>query len=126
MIKNKILPILLLGFLFSLSVLNISAQQNFNSFWKKFRTAVARNDRKAVTNLTSFPIADSGESEGNPYSRTKFLKNYGEIFNGFKSCIQKPPFRRIRKTIVNVDCSGRTFTFTKTKSGWKFTEFSSY
>lgn len=86
---------ILLFFLLSFGVLfygNAYAQSSrklnntpkaFQTFYAKFKSAVARKDKTAVAALTKFPFRygwDAGD-EGT-YSKAEFTKNFKRIFEG--------------------------------------------
>jgi hypothetical protein len=61
----------------------VSARNNaedlsrFESFWQVFRSAVERDDRKKLADLTKFPLEVRGESDDDPvrhFKRPTFLK----------------------------------------------------
>lgn len=112
---------------------SVSAQQNFKSFWRNFRTAVINRDTRTVAKLTRFPLENASESvvegvaeEGEivMYSRSKFLKNYNVFFGKkVKPCFQKPELHKVTKTRMSISCTGMNYYFERTKSGWKFSSF---
>lgn len=126
---KSLLTICLALLMFSNSVF---AQNDFNSFWKKFKTAVINGDKKAVANMTKFPLSM-------PYgvksikSKSYFLKHYEEIMNleaNAKRCFKVAEIEKYGK-MYEIACTFKqndesnedrpiTYYFQKTKSGWKF------
>lgn len=113
---------------------NLYAQPSFDSFWRKFSTAVFKNDRKTVAALTRFPLKDEGENDEGPnptYSRAKFLRNYNLFFNrGIKECFRLPKFYLnnndpTEKTLTCAETRDypMTFMFKRYKSGWRWINF---
>ena len=126
---------LLIGILVLLLFPNAFAQNDFSTFWQKFKSAVIASDKTAVAEMTKFPLSM-------PYGvkavKTKldFLRRYNEIFNGEANAAQcfataKPgkfsdghgqyevycPFK---KTPNNKENAPIRYIFELTKSGWKF------
>lgn len=136
MILKRISVIIIsLGLFLSVSVSTVSAQTSFNKFWAKFRSAVNRNDKQSVADLTVFPIRDEAENDEGPnppYSRKKFLKNYSYFFNrDIKACFAHPTFEKNGPTpnmwVVNCGVLGdphhMSFLFEKKKVGWRWIAF---
>lgn len=113
--------------------INVSAQTDFNVFWKSFKAAVVKADKTTVAALTKFPLSM-------PYGiktvRTKadFLKRYKEIFNGeadAAKCFPKAKlikdgtknyivycgFKQMPDDMENMPIK---YYFELTKTGWKF------
>jgi len=95
-------------------------QETFSSFWKTFKTAIARNDKEAVADLTKIPfLYDSQERD-----RAGFLKIYSELFT-----------RKVRRCIgtakplkegdgYDVFCGELIFYFSRDTDGkYRFREF---
>ena len=147
MLKNSFFWASLLMFLFLFSASSVSAQQDFNKFWVKFKTAVIKNDKKTVAGLTKFSLIDETEGEhktSDNYTKSEFLKSYNNFFGQrARQCFSKKPDAKpieedpsqtyedkagvfcdnLGKNSVTIDGHLQYF-FTKTKSGWKFTGFS--
>lgn len=60
--------------------------ETFESFWKTFKAAMARNDKQAVADVTKLPfLFDSQERD-----RAGFIKIYNELFTrNIRRCIAK-------------------------------------
>lgn len=100
-LRSSIILLFVLGFVTLFSV-STSAQSSrklsstpkaFQTFYAKFKAAVAQKDKKAVAALTKFPFRygwDAGD-EGT-YTRGQFLAKYNDIFGGTaKFFAQKNP-----------------------------------
>ncbi len=109
------------------------AQQNINSFWKNFKTAVVRGDKNAVAKMTKFPLSM-------PYgvksvkSKADFIKRYDKIMNleaNAKRCFQAAKLEKqgkyyfisctFKQNVESSDDRPILYYFEKTKTGWKFT-----
>jgi len=125
-----------------LAILAIStqAQNSFDAFWVKFKSAVLKGDKAAVANLTRFPFSlgydpSAKNQEGMIRTRASFLRRYKYIFddevNSVK-CFQKNAPEKDSKDYF-VACSFKNqpadaekpfvYTFKLTKQGWRFVEF---
>lgn len=129
--KTKFLIISLL----SLAILtgSASAQNNFDAFWTKFKIAVKKKDKAAVSSLSVFPV-------GMPYGQSavkkaSFLRRYETIFNGEANaakCFEKAKPQKDNAKTYSVYCPFKDtpndwentpikYIFELTGSGWKFT-----
>ncbi len=108
------------------------AQNDFNSFWKKFKTAVVKGNKNAVAGMTKFPLSM-------PYGvktvRTKaeFIRRYNRILNleaNAGRCFQITAPEKDGKR-YSVNCTFKQlpesdtnrpiyYYFEKTKTGWMF------
>jgi hypothetical protein len=111
---------------------SVFAQQNINSFWKKFKVAVINADKNAVANMTKFPLQ---MPFGIKSVKTKadFIKRYSKIMNmeaNVKRCFQNTKLEKQDKYYF-VSCTFKSedessdnrpilYYFEKTKSSWKF------
>jgi len=132
MFKNRFLlaAIFCAGFCFA--TMSVSAQADFNTFWTKFNTAVAKNDKAAVASMTKFPLV-MPYGVKNVKTKAEFLKHYDDIINmeaNAKRCFQATKPIRDGKTYA-VWCTFESepessnnrpigYYFAKTKTGWKF------
>ncbi len=133
----------LLAFCFLCSLIltrSVTAQNNFDAFWTKFKSAVIKGDKAKVANLTKFPFSlgyDPSAKSGEGYIRTKttFLRRYRIIFNGevdVVKCFQNASPKKEGKA-YSVACSFKqeptggdkpfVYSFTLTKLGWRFAGF---
>lgn len=90
----------------------------FNAFWIKFKTAVARNDKASVADMTRLPfMLDSKDLD-----RAGFIKRYSSLFTPkMRRC-----FARARPTrdqdSMEIFCGQQIFLFAKVDGVYKFTE----
>jgi len=57
--------------------------EEFNSFWKKFKKAVTKNEKEATANLTNFPFIKAWlmvSESSNKYDRQSFITDFDAIF----------------------------------------------
>jgi hypothetical protein len=94
--------------------------QSFNAFWRKFKTAVARNNKVAVASMTRLPFLFAGQE----LDRAGFLKRYDEIINlRDRQCIaQAKPLKD--GDSYSVFCGPLIFVFSQSDGVWKFSGFS--
>jgi hypothetical protein len=108
-------------------------ENDFPTFWKKFKSAVIAGDKATVAEMTKFPLSM-------PYlqkavkNKEDFLRRYNEIFEGEANAAQcfassKPlnestqryrvycPFKETPNDWENAPIC---FIFEQTKGGWKF------
>lgn len=134
--KNKFLLITIISSILMFDAASVSAQTNFNAFWKKFKTAVTKKDKAAVAALTKFPVSM-------PYgvksvrTRAEFLRRYNEIFFGeadAAKCFKTASADKISSKRYEVACGFRNdttgnsgeplvYTFELTRSGWRFVSY---
>ena len=90
MFKNRSLLIGVFCAGFLCAPVSVSAQTDFNTFWKKFKTAVVNNDKAAVASLTKFPLSMPFGVKS-VKTEAEFLKGYDSILNmeaNAKRCFQ--------------------------------------
>ena len=133
MFKNKLLRAGIFCIWFCFSAASVSAQNDFNTFWTKFKTAVVKNDKAAVAGMTRFPLM-MPYGVGDVKTKAQFLKDYDGIVNleaNARRCFQatKPV---IDQKAYAVWCTFKTepessnnrpiaYLFGRTRTGWKFT-----
>jgi hypothetical protein len=123
----------LAGVLILLSFSNASAQTDFSTFWKKFKSAIIAGDKATIAEMTKFPLSM-------PYgvkvvkNKEDFSRRYNEIFKGEANAAQcfgsvephKESDRRyeiycpFKETPEDREDVPIRFIFELTKSGWKF------
>ncbi|HEX9960109.1 MAG TPA: hypothetical protein VGB00_04215 [Pyrinomonadaceae bacterium] len=105
----------------------------FKTFWAKFKSAVAKKDKNAAANLSSFPISMPAFQK-NVRTKADFLRRYNHIFNGeadAAKCFQNATPRKASAKIYEVNCGFKNdpngdggepivYAFKLMKSGWKF------
>ena len=94
--------------------------QSFNTFWRKFKTAVARNNKETVASMTKLPFLFANEE----LDRAGFLKRYDEIISRRdKQCLaQAKPLKD--GDSYSVFCGHLIFVFSQSDGAWKFSGFS--
>lgn len=93
--------------------------ETFASFWTKFKTALAKNDRETVASLTKLPFPyDNGE-----LARAQFIKKYDVLFDRpLKRCLARA--RPIRDgDSYSVFCGEQGLFFERVGGRYKFTNF---
>lgn len=111
----------------------VQAQTSFEAFWQKFQAAVVKKDKATVASMTKFPLSM-------PYghksirSKTDFINRFDKIMNleaNVKRCFQERKPTKDDNGDYSIDCAFKgesessdnrpiVYTFTKTKTGWKF------
>ena len=115
-----VLMMLLLGGLLQVSAQRTSTKTDpaFNTFWIKFKAAVARSDKGGVADLTKLPFM----IESTDLDRAGFIKQYGLLFTPrVRRC-----FARAKPTkdqdAYEIFCGQQIFLFGKIDGFYKFTE----
>ena len=103
------------------AVASPALQQEFNGFIAKFRVALKANDSAAVAGMTRLPFEDSRDVahfRAKAYPATFTSKN--------RTCLQRGKAVYDRDQLNNdnyfIFCGEQIFVFTKTPSGFLFTE----
>lgn len=106
------------------AVASPEVQKEFATFIEKFRAAVKADDSKAVLGLTKLPFM----SHTDEYDATAFqAKVYKKEFNAKnRACIQRSKTVYDRSPdnseSYSIFCGNEIFSFTKTSTGFLFTE----
>jgi hypothetical protein len=90
----------------------------FTAFWIKFKSAVARNDKNAVADMTKLPFWLAGKDR----DRAEFIKRYTSLFTPqVRRCVarEKPG---IDGDIYEIFCGDEIYIFAKVDGVYKFTE----
>lgn len=109
----------------------LPAQNNFDTFWKKFKTAVKDKDKTAVAELSKFPL-EMPYGQTKVKNKTQLSSRFSKIFNGeadaaacFK--IEVPEKENSKRYVVTCgiknspnDDKPIVYSFELTKTGWKF------
>ena len=96
------------------------ADPGFESFWKTFKAAIAKNDKEAVADVTKLPfLYDSKERD-----RAGFIKIYPSLFTArIRRCIATAKLVKEQEN-YDVFCGQLIFYFGKDSDGkYKFLEF---
>jgi hypothetical protein len=116
-----------------LSFPNASAQTDFSTFWKRFKSAIIAGDKATIAEMTKFPLSM-------PYgvkvvkNKEDFSRRYNEIFKGEANAAQcfgsvephKESDRRyeiycpFKETQEDKENAPIRFEFELTKGGWRF------
>jgi hypothetical protein len=90
----------------------------FNTFWIKFKAAVARNDKAAVADMTKLPfMLDSKDLD-----RDGFIKQYSSLFTAkMRRCFARAKPSRDQES-MEIFCGQQIFLFAKVDGVYKFTE----
>lgn len=92
------------------------AEKSFNTFWARFRGALAKNDRRAVASMTKFRALD-----GTYMTDAQFLaKWYGELQRERRCFARAKPVKD--QESYSVFCGERIFVFERIAGAWKFTD----
>jgi hypothetical protein len=105
-------------------------------FWAKFKGAAIKGDKETVAALSRFPIA-RGYGMGSLKNRAQLLRRFRELFfteTDAAKCFPKatPYVEKTRSREFSISCpfardGGEeepfVYTFTRTRTGWKFTSF---
>jgi hypothetical protein len=134
--SNRWLLILLFALIVCLNATSVSAQKqqklattprSFQTFYAKFKTAVLRNDKRAVASMTSFPFSygwDAGD-EGT-YTRSQFIAKFTRIFRGARGLFSRsdPTFDVDGNSVgLTNSANASHFTFEKKGSTYFFKSF---
>jgi hypothetical protein len=123
----------LAGVLILLSFSNVFAQNDFSTFWKKFKSAVIAGDKAVVAEMTKFPLSMPYEVK-TVKNKENFSRRYNEIFKGEANAAQcfgsaeprKESAKRyeiycpFKETPDDRENAPIRFVFELTKSGWQF------
>jgi len=96
------------------------ADPGFDSFWKTFKAAIAKNDKEAVADITKLPfLYDSKERD-----RAGFIRIYPSLFSPkIRKCIATAKLVKDQEN-YEVFCGQLIFYFGKDSDGkYKFLEF---
>lgn len=137
MIRKAAISFSLVFFLLTASA---AGQESFESFWQKFKAAVVAKNKAAVAGMAKLPFSlgydpSARGKVGVIRTKTDFLRRYKYIFDGEVDAVKcfnsgKPEAADNQYVFA---CAFRTepperekpflYTFQRTKSGWRLTEF---
>ena len=90
----------------------------FNTFWIKFKAAVAHNDKAAVADMTKLPFL----FESNEVDRAGFIRQYSSLFTPkIRRCFARARPSRDQDA-MEIFCGDQIFLFAKISGVYKFTE----
>lgn len=116
----SIMVLLLLGGGLQVSSQSQTAKTDpeFNRFWIKFKAAVARNDKAAVTDMTKLPFMLGGKD----LDRAGFIKQYSSLFTPkMRRCFARARPSKDQDS-MEIFCGQQIFLFAKVDGVYKFTE----
>ena len=90
----------------------------FNTFWIKFKAAVARNDKAAVADMTKLPFM----LDNKDLDRAAFIKQYSSLFTSkMRRCFTRAKPSKDQDS-MEIFCGQQIFLFAKVDGVYKFTE----
>ncbi|MEP6920561.1 MAG: hypothetical protein ABI967_05500 [bacterium] len=93
--------------------------QEFKTFWPRFRSAVVNHDKEAIASMTKFPFLYESEER----TRASFLKIQDQLFTRkIRKCFATAKPLKERDA-YDVFCGGLIFYFGKSDGEYKFLEF---
>lgn len=118
MLKLRRFSFLLAPLLTVACTVSVFADASFDAFWSKFKTAVAKKDKKAVASMTKLPYS----LDFKQLNQAQFIAHYDQIISkGTVKC-----FARAKPVMDKgnyfVNCGEQIFCFNKEKDKWLFTE----
>lgn len=95
--------------LFAVAVNSVSAQTNWTAFWTKFKTAVAKQDKKTVLNLSKENLSDA---------------DYKQMFgtSARRNCFAKAKAVKDEQGNYSIFCGEQGYLFQKVDGQFKFIE----
>ena len=91
---------------------------DFNTFWARFKAAVARNDKAAVADMTKLPFMVNNKD----LNRAGFIKQYKSLFTPkMRRCFARARPSRDQDA-MEIFCGHQIFLFAKVDGVYKFTE----
>jgi hypothetical protein len=93
--------------------------RTFQSFWSKFKAAIAKNDKEAIASMTKLPFL----FESRERTRADFIKAYDQLFDvKVRKCFASAKVLK-EGDVYEVFCAKRIFYFGEVEGEYKFTEF---
>lgn len=134
--NTKFLLITVISAIFLLNAGSVSAQSDFDGFWKKFKAAVTKKDKTAVAALSKLPV-EMPYGVKSVKTKAEFSRRYNEMFYGeadAAKCFQTSPVQEVSAKVREIACGFRrdtngdggeplVYRFELTKSGWRFVSF---
>jgi hypothetical protein len=96
----------------------VTSDPSFNTFWAKFKDAIAKNDKARVADMTKLPFMMSNID----HDRAGFIKEYPSLFTPrMRRCI---PRAKVFKEgdYYEIFCGDQIFLFGRVDGVWKFVE----
>lgn len=133
--KIRFLAAICLSFILATVSINaaISKPDGFPAFWKKFKAAAIKSDKRALAAMTKFPLETPAYQE-TVKTKAQFLKRFKDIFDADSNaaaCFPKVELIKEDSTTYAVYCPFKSnptdfenapnkYFFELTKTGWKF------
>jgi len=94
--------------------------RSFAAFWDQFKTAVAKNHKEAIAEMTKLPFPYGSKQ----LSKADFIKECGELFNQkTRRCFSKAkPIKEHDRDSYSVFCGEEIFVFEKVNGEYRFTD----
>ena len=94
--------------------------RSFAAFWVQFKTAVAKDDKKAIAEMTKIPFPYGTKQ----LSKAEFIKECGELFGQkTRRCFSKAkPVKEEDRDSYSVFCGEEIFVFEKVNGEYRFTD----
>ena len=97
----------------------VARDQEFKTFWPRFKSAVVNNDKEAVASMTKFPFLYDSEER----TRAGFMKIQDQLFTRkIRKCFATAKPLKERDA-YDVFCGGLIFYFGRSEGEYKFLEF---
>lgn len=93
---------------------------SFSDFWVLFKTAVVKDDRKAIAEMTKLPFPYGSKQ----LSKADFIKECADLFNQkTRKCFSKAkPVKDDGRDTYSVFCGEEIFSFEKVNGEYRFTD----
>jgi hypothetical protein len=93
---------------------------SFAEFWVQFKTAVAKDDKEAIAEMTKLPFPTGSK----PWSKAEFIKECGKLFDQkTRRCFSKAkPIKEEDRDSYSVFCGEEIFVFSKVNGEYRFTD----
>jgi hypothetical protein len=94
--------------------------RSFAAFWVQFKPAVAKDDKKAIAEMTKIPFPYATKH----LSKAEFIKECGKLFDQkTRRCFSKAkPVKEDDRESYSVFCGEEIFVFEKVNGEYRFTD----
>lgn len=104
--------------LFAMCPVAQAADQKFDAFWQKFKTALLAKDKKAVASMTKFPFLFDSKQ----LNKDAFIANYDKIFpKNIANCLRKDKPVKDRDS-YSFFCGETIYVLGKQNGDYRFTD----
>ncbi len=99
---------------------NQAEAHSFVSFWRKFKTSLAKGDKEEIAAMTNLPFSHQSKQ----LSKTDFLKAYVSIFGPeTRKCFRNAkPVKDEGRDTFSVFCGSVIYVFEKVQGEYRFTD----